>query len=502
MKLFSPSTKKFLSYAKPYRWLILGATVCGILKFNIPVAFPWVLKDIINQTLSPTPETAKNIHLYAVFLIALYLVWTVVTFLRSYLTGQAGQRIIFDLRHEFYAHLQRMSLSFYEGRQVGAIASRLFGDIAIAQNLLGTSFTNTIMDLSTLIIISILLFSMNWHLAVMALVILPVYVFLNKHFKTRLRESNKRAQEKMEEIAGQVNEELGGMSIIQSFSREKTKEKNFLRENNTYLDYRLVNIKTSAVATAVVGFLTSIAPVMVVWYGALQVIDQKLSVGELTAFYAYLGMFYQPLNRLTELNIQVSNSMAALDRIYEIFSTSPDIADRPDAQALSNVRGALRFERVSFSYDAGKPALEHISIDIPAGKVVALVGSSGSGKSTFARLLPRFYDVTSGSIQLDGVDIRDIKLKSLRRNIALVAQDPILFSGTISENMLFGKPNATEEHIQRAAQLANAHGFIEQLPNGYQTGIGEGGIRLSAGQRQRIALARAFLKKRPAAYSR
>jgi subfamily B ATP-binding cassette protein MsbA len=390
-----------------------------------------------------------------------------------------------------------MSLSFYEKRQVGAIASRLFGDIAIAQNLIGSAFTNTIMDLSTLVVITCILFYMNVQLAFVSLVILPVYIFTNKYFKSKLKLSSKRAQETMEKITGKTTEKLGGMPVIQSFTHEENEQQEFFEEHKRYLRYRLRNVKSNALATGIIGFLTSIAPVIVVWYGAHQVLQEQLTVGELTAFYAYLGMFYQPLNRLTELNIQIANSTAALDRIFEILSMTPEITDEPDAQSVEKIQGDIRFNSVYFAYDPEKPVLKNINIHIPSGQVVALVGESGSGKSTFAKLIPRFYDVSMGTVSIDGVDVRDINLKDLRRNIALVPQDPILFSGTILENLLFGKPGATKKEVRNAAIRANAHDFIMNLAEGYRTEIGEGGVKLSGGQRQRVALARAFLKDAP-----
>jgi len=493
----SPAFKKFIFLANKYRWLIVGATLCGLLKFNLPLAFPWILKDIINQLVTPSTAHLDRINQSILFLILLYLLWTAITFLRTYLTGQVEQQIIFDLRQEFYSHLQRMSLSFYEKRQVGAIASRLFGDISIAQNLVGSAFTNTVMDLSTLLVITFILFYMNIQLACVSLSILPVYIFVNKYFKKKLKLTSRRAQETMEKITGRTTEKLGGMPVIQSFTHEENEKQEFFQEHKRYLRYRLRNVKSNAIATGAIGFLTSIAPVLVVWFGARQVLQSQLSVGELTAFYAYLGMFYQPLNRLTELNIQIANSTAALDRIFEILSMIPEITDNPDVQTIERVRGEIRFDSVYFAYEPEKPVLKDITIQIPPGQTVALVGESGSGKSTLAKLIPRFYDASMGTVSIDGLDVRDIRIKDLRRNIALVPQDPILFSGTILENLLFGKPGATKKEVQNAAIKANAHDFIMHLVNGYQTEIGEGGVKLSGGQRQRIALARAFLKDAP-----
>jgi len=493
----NPATKKFLSYAKPYRWWIASATFCGLLKYNIPVIFPWLLKDIIDHLLSDSPPQVSKINTDIALLVGSYLLWSVATFYRSYLADRAGQRMIFDLRRELYVHLQRMSLSFFEKRQVGSITSRLVSDIAVAQNFVGAAFTNTIMDMSSLLLITILLFSMNWKLAIVSLVIFPFYVVLNRFFKKRIRSTSKLAQQKMEEISGDVNEKLGGISVIQSYTREKAEEQHFLRENRTYLSYRLANIKNNALAAALVGFLTSIAPVLVVWYGALQVIHENLTVGELTAFYAYLGMFYQPLNRLTELNILLANSEAAIERIFEVFNTSPEVMDRPTARGADSIKGDVVFENVSFGYDPARLTLKHINLSTPAGSIIALVGRSGAGKSTFVKLIPRFYDVTEGAIKINGIDIRDMPLKQLRRHIALVPQDPILFSGTIYENILMGDSDASREEVDAAARSANALDFILQFPSGFETEIGEGGLRLSGGQKQRIALTRAFLKNAP-----
>lgn len=492
----NPAIKKFLSYTRPYRWWIAGATVCGLLKYNIPVLFPWIFKDIIDDLLSAAPDM-NTINRNILLLLVIYVFWAGITFYRSFLADQAGQRMILDLRHDLFTHLQRMSLSFFERRQVGSIASRLLGDIAIAQNFVGAAFTNTLMDASSLLLITVLLFSMNWRLALVAIIIFPLYVIINKTFKKRIRQTSKLAQQKMEEISGQVHEKLGGISIIQSYTREKAEEQQFYKENRTWLNYRLANIKNNALAAAIVGFLTSIAPVLVVWYGAMQVVQNHLTVGELTAFYAYLAMFYQPLNRLSELNILLANSQSAIERIYEVFNTSPEIVDGPNARELVRAQGEVEFENVSFGYEPERDVLKNISLQIAAGSIVALVGRSGAGKSTFVKLLPRFYDVTGGKVRIDGVDVREYQLKSLRRQIALVPQEPVLFSGTIYENILIGKPEALPEEVRTAAISANAYEFIQTLPEGFDTEIGEGGVKLSGGQRQRVALARAFLKNAP-----
>lgn len=491
------SLRTFLTYVKPYRWMIAEATLCGLLKYNIPVVFPWVLKDVIDHLVSPSPAYTLKLHLTMLALILLYLFWAVMTYLRSYFADQAGQRLIFDLRNDFYIHLQRMSLSFYEKRQVGSIASRVIGDISTAQNFVGAAFTNTIMDTSALFLILGLLFYMNWRLALVSISVLPFYVLLNRVFRSRIRKTSRMAQQKMEEISGDVHEKLGGIAIVQSYTREMTEQHHFFAENRVYLSHLLTNIKNNASAAAWTGLLTSVAPILVIWYGAIQVIHGHLTVGGLAAFYAYLGMLYQPLNRLTELNILLANSLSAMERIFEVFNTSPGILDRPGAKEIGGVKGEIEFKNVSFSYGGSERILKGINLHIPAGSTIALVGPSGAGKSTFVKLIPRFYEVSEGSITIDGSDLREIKLKSLRSKIALVSQEPILFSGSIYDNILYGHPQASGKVVVEAAKAADAHDFIMNLPEGYQAEIGEGGMRLSGGQKQRIALARAFLKDAP-----
>src|SRR5713101_1761619 len=475
------SLRKFLAYLKPYQWMIAGATLCGLLKYNIPVAFPWVLKDVIDHLVSPAESYTLKLNLTMIALILLYFFWAAVTYLRSYLADQVGQRLIFDLRNALYIHLQRMSLGFFERRQVGSIASRVIGDISIAQNFVGATFTNTIMDISALFLI----------------LSLPFYVLLNRMFTDRIRKTSRMAQQKLEEISGDVHEKLGGIALVQSYTQEKNEQRHFYEENRVYLSHLLINIKNHASAVAWTSLLTSVAPVLVIWYGAMQVIHGHLTVGGLAAFYAYLGMLYQPLNRLTELNVLLANSLSAMDRIIEIFDTSPEILDRPMAKEIGAVKGEIEFKNVSFSYGNSNRILTGINLHIPVGRTVALVGPSGAGKSTFVKLIPRFYDVSEGSITIDGIDLREIKLKSLRNQIALVSQEPILFSGTIHANILYGKPDASEDEVLEAAKAADAHNFIMDLLEGYETEMGEGGVRLSGGQRQRIALARAFLKDAP-----
>ncbi|MBI4614044.1 MAG: ABC transporter ATP-binding protein [Planctomycetes bacterium] len=489
--------RKFLAYARPYRWWIAAATACGLAKYNLPVLFPWILKDVIDRLLDPANVDVRALHLSMATLVGVYLVWAGITYLRSWLADTASQRMVFDLRRDLFEHVQRMSLSFHDRRQAGATSSRLLGDVAVAQNFVGAAFTNTLMDASSLLVIAALLFSMNVRLAVICLSIFPVYLWLNRTFKKRIRATSREAQQQMERISGDLHERLRGVAVTKGFGRERTEALRFFRQTRTHLALVLANVRNHAAALALVGFVTSVAPVVVVWYGAMQVLSGRLTVGGLAAFYAYLGMFYQPLNRLTELNLLLANSRSAMERIFEVLETSPEVVDQPGAPAVGRVRGEVRFEGVWFGYDAARPVLQGVDLHATPGRTIALVGPSGSGKSTFVKLLPRFYDVSRGRVSIDGKDVRDLSLGDLRRQIAIVPQDGVLFSGTIEENIRYGRLDATAGEVRAAALQSDAHGFIEALPEGYATRVGEGGATLSGGERQRIALARAFLKDAP-----
>ena len=491
------SLRRFLAYAKPYRQQILLSTSLGLLKYNLPIFFPWILKDVVDNVL--TSKDLARLHSSIIFLIILYIAWSIITYFRSFVADRLGHKIIFDLRKDFYAHLQKMSLSYFDRNRTGAIVSRMLQDIAQAQNFVGAAFTNVWMDATSLLMITFLLFRMNGHLAVVALSVLPFYVLIHKKMGTRIRQTSRLAREKMEEISGDLHEKIHGIPIIQAYNQEKREEIHFVEGHLSYLQHVFTNIKNHAFTLSLTGLLTSLAPVFVLWYGGILFIRGNLTLGSLMAFYAYLGMFYNPLNRLSDLNLVLANSRASMDRIFEVFDTIPDVKNRPNARKVEKVMGEIIYEGVHFAYDT-LPVLKGIDLEISRGKRVALVGPSGAGKTTIARLLPRFYDTHSGRITLDGEDIRDFTLDSLRKQVAIVPQSAsggFLFSGSVRENILFGKPEATQQEIEKALKDSACFEFVSNLPNGEDTEIGEEGVRVSGGERQRIAIARAFLKDAP-----
>ncbi len=492
------SLKRFLAYVRPYRALLMAAVAFGVIRYLIPLTLPWVVKILVDDFFRPeSTRPHLQLHLLMGGLCLLYGVYAVASYWRSYLAGLAGHRVIFDLRHALYLHVQRMSLSFFDRQRIGEVVARMTTDIASAQNFVGAALVNTVMDLSCVIVIIVLLFLAHPKLALVSLLVLPFYAVLSFHLQKRIRAKSRTMHRQLQVMSGDLHEQFAGISTIQAFTQEESEAREFREQSEAYLDTVLDSVRLQSIALGVTGFLTALGPILVLWVGSFEVWAGRLTIGTLMAFYAYLGMLYQPIQRLTELNLILANSLAAMDRIFEVFDTFPEVQEQLKPIVLSRVRGELSFEAVSFHYEGREPILERLDLHIPAGTTMALVGPSGAGKSTLIKLLPRFYDVTSGRITLDGIDIRQATLKSLRAQIAIVAQEPLLFSGTVTENLRFGKPQATLEEIRRATQAAFADAFIEQLPHGYDTEIGERGLRLSGGQKQRLAIARAFLKDAP-----
>ena len=492
------SLTRFLAYVQPYRLVLVVAVACGIIRYLIPLALPWTVKVLVDEFFSLTGSRPQiQLHLWMIGLCVLYGIYAVASYWRSYLAGLAGHRIIFDLRQALYLHVQRMSLSFFDRQRIGSVVSRMTTDIASAQNFVGAAFVNTIMDLACVIVIVVLLFLARPTLALVSLSVLPCYAIVSFHLQRHIREKSRQMHHQLQEMSGDLHEQFAGISTVQAFTREDSEAREFRAQSEEYFDTVMDNVHLQSVALGITGFLTALGPILVLWVGATEVWSGGISVGTLMAFYAYLGMLYQPIQRLTELNLILANSLAAMDRIFEVFDLFPEVQERPNAIRLSRVRGEITFDDTSFHYDHRNPVLSHVQLTIPAGTTIALIGPSGAGKSTLVKLLPRFYDVTAGRIMIDGTDLRDITLKSLREQIAIVSQEPILFSGTIADNLRYGKPDASEAALHAAARAAFAEPFIEQLPDGYQTEIGERGVRLSGGQKQRLAIARVFLKDAP-----
>lgn len=491
---------RFLAYVKPYVWLIALAAVGGIIKFTVPLIFPQILQYFIDDVFSATSTFTETEKLYelnkcTIFIVAVYIfIWVPGTFIRHYFTGKAGHNVTNNLRFDLYKHIQKMPASYYNKTHSGGILSILMNDIALAQNLIGNALTNIWMDGSLLIILLVVLIKMDPVLTLTSLSIFPVYVVVTKKMGKKVKTNSRMVQDETQEMSAQSQEKIAGYSIVQAFAQEKYEQKLFKKEADRLLNYQIKSSKLSSLNNVFTGLMTALAPIFVVWVGCQRVLSGALTMGELITFYTYLGQFYLPINRFAELNVVFSTAMAALDRIFKTMDLPVEIEDNENAIDCSSIKGEVEIKDVKFQYDTEKQILKGINIKIPVGERIAIVGASGSGKSTLVSLIPRFYDVNEGSILIDGINIKDYKLESLRKNIGMVLQETILFSGSIRDNIRYGKLDATEEEIIAAAKAANAYDFIMSMPYGFDTMLGERGAKLSGGQKQRIAITRVFVK--------
>ncbi len=490
---------RLLGYVRPYTKYLFIATIGGIVKFVVPLLVPQVTRHLLDNVFLNTNLTAeKKLHdllLYAGGMMGIFVfIYAPFVYLRHLYADKASHRAVFDLRCDLYYRILRMSASFFNRTKSGEIITRLISDIQLAQNIIGTALTNVWMDAIAVIVVLYFLFRIDIAMTLVALSTFPLYILVFRKFSDRIRRTTRQAQDQLSTMSSNALERISGSMVIQAFAQEIHEKTRFRAESEELFSTNMRRILIQSLHQALAGALVGLAPLVIICYGGYRVIYGHITVGEMIAVTMYLGPLYLPLQRFSELNIVFSNSMAALDRIYEIMDEKPEITDGPTAIELPRIRGNVTFEDVSFAYNHGCPVLKNVTFSVRAGQKVALVGQSGSGKTTIVNLIPRFYDVSAGRVIIDGRDVRDVKIKSLRRHIAMVLQDPVLFSGTIHENILYGNPSASQKDIIKATKAANAYDFIESLSEGFETQVGERGTLLSGGQKQRITIARAFLK--------
>lgn len=495
--------RRYMKFVKPYYGIIGLTILIGILKFGIPLLIPLLVAYAIDgiilaDGLAYDERIRMLVQVLLVFAVVFVVVRPPVEFFRQYLAQRTSNKILYDIRKKLYGHLQMLSAKFYSNNKVGEVISRVINDVEQTKDFIMTGLMNVWLDLVTIIIALIIMFNLNVELAFVSMLIFPFYIFGVWFFFGRLRAKTRNRSQALAEVQGFLHERVQGINVVKSFAIENHEEERFDKKNNNFLTKALDHSRWTAYSFMVVNTITDIGPLLVIGYGTFLVLNENLTVGVLAAFVAYLERLYGPLRRLVSSSTALTQSIASMDRVFGLFDVPYDVKDEEGAQPIKDVKGHLQIDNVSFKYDENdNDILKNINLDIAVGETVAFVGMSGGGKSSLVSLIPRFYDVTAGSIKIDGQDIRDVTVRSLRDNLGIVMQDNILFSDSIKENILLAKPDATEEEVLLAAQRANAHEFIINLEEGYDTMVGERGVKLSGGQKQRIAIARVFLKNPP-----
>jgi len=404
-----------------------------------------------------------------------------------------GEKFIFDFRVRLYAYLQKMSLSFFERTSTGELMSRVTNDLSALESFVTHGSALTAVDCMRLIGGATILFVLDWRLAALVMIPVPILALAFRHYNTKIRPVYRQVRARLGNINAKLQDNLSGIRVIQAFAREDIEYKRFSKESERYYRARVKGIRYWSIFFPAIRFFGAMGTVIVLGVGSIMVVKDQMSLGTLVAFIAYIASIYDPINRLTEVDNIFQEAIAAGERIFELLDETMEVKDAPDAIGLPVIQGEMVFDQVHFKYGSGDPVLHSVSFTMAPGEVVALVGPSGAGKTSIANLICRFYDPVKGHVFVDGYNLRNIKLTSLRRQVAVVLQDSFLFNNTVAENLHYGQPDATKHELIAAARAANAHDFIMQLPDGYDTEVGERGVKLSGGQKQRLALARAIL---------
>ena len=483
---------RLLHYVVPYWRRGVAAIIAMILGALTMLAVPWIIRNIIDEVLAAKNLVALNWIAFGI--LVLFFLRGVFSYMQGYLMSYIANRVIIDIRNEVYARVQRLSLRFFDTRKTGSLMSRLTNDIGALQNAIVNDFVNIVKESVILIGSLVGMVILHWRLTLLCIIIVPLVSITIKYFGRKLKKSGHMMQERVADVTSHLQETIGGIRVVKSFFREDYEIARFRQINQASFGAAMKAARQSSQLSPVVEFIAAIAVTAIIWYGGWSVIDGELTAGELIAFLIYAINLANPVRRLSALYGDIQRSMAAGERVFALLDEVPDIREKDNAIALPVLRGDVVFDAVHFRYEPSKEVLSGISFHAEPGQKIALVGPSGSGKSTIANLIPRFYDVTAGAIRIDGHDVRDVTLASLREQIGIVPQDTALFNTTIEENIRYGRLDATDEEVAAAVRAANAEEFVRQLPQGLQTSIGDRGLVLSGGQRQRIAIARALLK--------
>jgi len=497
MKTKQPTTTKsklrrIFKYLRPYLPLEIGIACIMMIVVALALLDPLVLKIMIDDVLVDGNTRLLNILIVA--LVGLFFLRGVLNVLTNYLIHFVGQRILFDIRLSLFRHLERLHMGFFAKTKTGEILSRVNNDVERIQNILTSTFITILTDLATLVVILAVILYLDWKLTLAALTLFPAFFLSQFYLGKKIKRKSRETRDKSAEILSFFQETFTAIRLIQSFVKERFEAIRLTRKSRELIKLRIGLGVLGAVAASIAGFLSGLGPIIVLWYGGHQVIDGALTIGGLVAFYAYVGRLFGPVFRLAQHNVAIQTARASVDRIFEFLDVEPHIKDDPSGRILHDVRGHVEFRNIRFSYNQNEPVLENVSFEIQPGRKVAVIGRSGVGKTTIINLLCRFYDPQAGAVFLDGHDLRQIRLSSLRNHIGLVSQDTILFNASIRENILYGNLKASPEDMITAARQAYIHDFVASLPEKYETIVGDRGVRLSGGQCQRLSIARTILK--------
>ena len=486
--------------AKKYSCLILLTALTMLGLVGAQLFIPWIIRQLIARLTTEPLNQGTLDFITRISLIALmvFVARALMQFTRSYASHKAGWGVVSDARRLVYEHIQKLSLRFYEDKQTGQLMSRIINDTDLFERMIAHALPDVIVNGITLIGVTAILLSMNVRLTLLTLIPIPLIIFALIGYSKLVRPAFKTRQQSLGELNAVLNDSLSGIREVKAFAREEDELDKVDNKIQLVLHKNLRALKLMAIFNPIFDLAAGIGQLLVIFFGARMAIGGTLSIADLVAFFLYLDSFYTPVRNLGNSMEAVQESLAGFERIADILIVPPEIASPAEPHEFpESIRGNVRFENVGFHYNPGEEVLTDINLEIPAGSTIALVGPTGVGKTTLVSLIPRFYDVTQGSVFIDGVDVRDIALEQLHQSVSMVLQDVFLFHGTVRENILFGKPDATEEEMIRAAQIANAAEFIDQMPHGYDTLIGERGVKLSGGQKQRLSIARAVLKDSP-----
>ncbi len=491
---------KFLSYYKPYTGLFLTDMFFALTGAGISLVYPLIVRYVTNDLLPhyEIGEVMQTIIKLSLLMIGLAILELVCNFYISYQGHVMGAKMEYDMRNDIFEHYQKLSFNFYDNQKTGQLMSRITNDLFDITELCHHGPEDIVISIIKFVGAFIILVQINLPITLIVFAFIPIMFIFAYYMKNKMNRAFRRNRERIAEINAQIEDNLSGIRVVKSFANENREMDKFHDGNLHFVESKRNSYKQMATFHSGLGFFTSLINVAVIAGGSVLMADGIIALSDLLTFLLYINNIIEPVRKLINFTEQFQNGITGFDRFMEIMDIQPDIVDKKDAVSIKNVKGTIEFKEVAFRYnDTKSDVFRNINLKVDAGDYIALVGSSGVGKTTLCSLIPRFYEITSGEILLDGVDIRNIKLRSLRKNIGIVQQDVYLFTGTVLDNIRYGKLEATDEEIIEAARNANAHEFIMELPDGYNTYIGQRGVKLSGGQKQRLSIARVFLKNPP-----